>query len=68
MAKTLQQKYGPHPYLVNVGMDTADLLLEITRATDILKLRGVITNSEFYNITAAIVTATDRNYPKEKQS
>jgi hypothetical protein len=68
MSTALQQKYGPHPYLVHVGMDTADLLLEMMRATDILKSRGVITESEFYNITAAFVTATDRNYPKETLS
>jgi len=68
MSTALQEKYGPHPYLVHTRMDTADLLLEIMRATDILKSRGAITNSEYYNITAASVTATDRNYPKEKQS
>ena len=67
MATALQHKYLPHPYMVNVGMDSADLLLEIMRASDILKSRGVLTDSEFYNITTAFLTATDRNWPKEKQ-
>jgi hypothetical protein len=68
MSTALQEKYGPHPYLVHDGMSNIGLLLEIMRATLILKSRGVFTDSETYNITAAFVTATDRNYPKEKQS
>jgi hypothetical protein len=67
MATALQQKYGPHPYLVNVSMDSADLLLEMVRASDILQSRGIFNASEYYNITAAFIAATDRNYPKEQQ-